>query len=60
MERYDGAFKSHRPAGNLAKVETLEQTIEMVSAGLKTAELFGMLKAQREKVLGGWMILIWS
>src|SRR4030043_81476 len=31
MELYYGAFKSQRPAGNLAKVKTLEQTIEIVS-----------------------------
>ena len=44
MELYYGAFKFQRPAGNLAKVKTLEQTIEIVSVGLETAELFGMLK----------------
>ena len=48
MELYYGAFKSQRPAGNLAKVKTLEQTIEIVSVGMETAELFGMLKAQLE------------
>jgi tRNA(fMet)-specific endonuclease VapC len=48
MELYYGAFKSQRPAGNLAKVKTLEKTIEIVSVGLETAELFGMLKAQLE------------
>ncbi len=48
MELYYGAFKSQRPAGNLAKVKTLEQTIKIVSVGLETAELFGMLKAQLE------------
>ena len=48
MELYYGAFKSQQPAGNLAKVKTLEQTIEIVSVGLETAELFGMLKAQLE------------
>ena len=48
MELYYGAFKSQRPAGNLAKVKTLEQTIEIVSVGMETAELFGMLKVQLE------------
>lgn len=48
MELYYGAFKSQRPAGNLAKVKTLEKTIEIVSVGMETAELFGMLKAQLE------------
>ncbi len=48
MELYYGAFKSQRPAGNLAKVKTLEQTIEILSVGIETAELFGMLKSQLE------------
>ncbi len=33
---------------HLAKVKTLEKTIEILSVGLETAELFGMLKAQLE------------
>ncbi len=48
MELYYGAFKSQRTAGNLAKVKTLEHTIDIISVGLETAELFGMIKAQLE------------
>ncbi len=48
MELYYGAFKSQQPAGNLAKVKTLEQATEIVPIGMETAELFGMLKAQLE------------
>lgn len=48
MELYYGAFKSQQPAGNLAKVKTLEQATEIVPVGMETAELFGMLKAQLE------------
>lgn len=48
MELYYGAFKSQRLAGNLAKIKTVEQAVEVIAMGLETAEIFGMLKAQLE------------
>ena len=48
MELYYGAFKSQQPAGNLAKIKTLEQATEIIPVGMETAELFGTLKAQLE------------
>jgi tRNA(fMet)-specific endonuclease VapC len=48
MKLYYGAFKSQQPAGNLAKIKTLEQATEIVPVGMETAELFGALKAQME------------
>ena len=48
VELYYGAFKSQQTAGNLAKVKKLEHTIDIISVGLETAELFGMVKAQLE------------
>ena len=49
MELYFGAHKSARISGNLAKVRTIENAFEILSAGKETAEIFGMLKASLEK-----------
>jgi tRNA(fMet)-specific endonuclease VapC len=48
MELYYGAFKSRQAAGNLAKVKILEHNIDIISVGIETAELFGMVKAKLE------------
>jgi tRNA(fMet)-specific endonuclease VapC len=49
MELYYGAHKSKKIAGNLAKIRTLEQSIEVLPVGHESAETYGMLKAQLEK-----------
>jgi tRNA(fMet)-specific endonuclease VapC len=49
MELYYGAHKSKKIAGNLAKIRTLEQSIEVLPVGRESAETYGMLKAQLEK-----------
>jgi predicted nucleic acid-binding protein len=48
MELYYGARKSHNVAVNLAKIKVLEQSIEILSIGLESTEIFGLLKAQLE------------
>ena len=49
MELYYGAYKSQKVTGNLAKIKTLEQSIEIITLGVESAEVFGMLKSQLEK-----------
>lgn len=48
MELYYGARKSRNAAVNLAKIKVLEQSIEILSIGLESTEIFGLLKAQLE------------
>ena len=48
MELYYGAYKSQRVTSNLAKIKTLEQSLEIIPIGQESAEIFGMLKAQLE------------
>jgi predicted nucleic acid-binding protein len=49
MELYYGAHKSKQITGNLAKIRTLERSIEVKPVGQESAETYGMLKAQLEK-----------
>jgi len=49
MELYYGAYKSQKVTGNLAKIKTLEQSLEIITLGVASAEVFGMLKSQLEK-----------
>jgi len=49
MELYYGAYKSEKFSSNLAKVRTIENTFEIISAGKESAENFGLLKASLEK-----------
>jgi len=49
MELYYGAYKSQKVTGNLAKIKTLEQSVEIINLGVASAEVFGMLKSQLEK-----------
>ena len=49
MELYYGAYKSQKVTGNLAKIKTLEQSVEIITLGVESAEVFGMLKSQLEK-----------
>ena len=48
MELYYGARKSQKVSANLAKIKTLEQSIETIPVGLESTEIFGLLKAQLE------------
>lgn len=49
MELYYGAYKSEKVASNLAKIKTLEHSLEVVSPGIESAEIFGLLKAELQK-----------
>ena len=48
MELYYGAQKSKKVSANLAKIKTLEQSIETIPVGLESTAIFGILKAQLE------------
>ncbi len=48
MELYYGAHKSQKVTSNLAKIKSLEQSLEIIHIGTESAEIFGMLKAQLE------------
>jgi tRNA(fMet)-specific endonuclease VapC len=49
MELYYGAYKSKKVAANLAKVRTIEKSMDVVTPGPESTETFGMLKAQLER-----------
>lgn len=49
MELYFGAYKSQQVAGNLAKIKTLENSLEVIPVGKETADVFGLQKAALEK-----------
>ena len=49
MELYYGAYKSQKLTGNLAKIKTIEQSLEIIPVGIEAAEIFGMLKSKLEK-----------
>ncbi|HED00317.1 MAG TPA: type II toxin-antitoxin system VapC family toxin [Proteobacteria bacterium] len=49
MELYYGAYKSQKTASNLAKLKTLENSLEIITLGKECVEIFGMLKANLEK-----------
>ena len=48
MELYYGVYKSRHIDANLAKIKTLEQSLEILPTGQETAEIFGRLKAKLE------------
>lgn len=48
MELYYGAFKSQQVDANLAKVKTIEQSLEILPNGQESAEVFARLKAELE------------
>ena len=48
MELYYGAYKSRHVEANLARIRTLEQTLDILPAGPENAGIFGMLKARLE------------
>ena len=48
MELYYGAYKSQHKISNLSKVKALAQSIEIISPGPETSEIFGLLKSDLE------------
>ena len=49
MELYYGAYKSQRIESNLAKIKTLENSLEIIPLGKESVEIFGIYKAKLEK-----------
>jgi tRNA(fMet)-specific endonuclease VapC len=49
MELYFGAYKSKKFEANIAKVRTIEQTFEILSADKEIADVFGAIKASLQK-----------
>jgi tRNA(fMet)-specific endonuclease VapC len=50
MELYYGAYKSQKVANNLAKIKTIENTLEIIPVSRELVEIFGVLKSDLEKV----------
>jgi tRNA(fMet)-specific endonuclease VapC len=49
LELYYGAYKSKQVTANLAKLKTLEETLDAIPVGLEVTETFGRLKSTLEK-----------
>ena len=49
MELYYGAYKSQKVESNIAKIRTLESTIEVIPAGKEIVDIFGIYKAKLER-----------
>jgi len=49
MELYYGAYKSQKVESNLAKIKTLETSLEILSISQELVEIFGLLKSKLEK-----------
>ena len=49
LELYYGAYKSQMVANNLAKIKTIENTLEIISISRELVEIFGILKSNLEK-----------
>ena len=49
MELYYGAYKSQKVMSNLGKIKLIEDSVEIISVGRESAEIFAMLKADLEK-----------
>jgi predicted nucleic acid-binding protein len=49
MELYYGAYKSQKVTSNLAKIKTLENTLEILPLGQEMVEIFGKQKSHLEK-----------
>lgn len=49
MELYYGAYKSQKVASNLAKIKTIENSMEVIPLGKELVEIFGIHKAELEK-----------
>ena len=50
MELYYGAYKSQKIESNLAKIKTLENSLEIVPLDKESAEVFGIYKSKLEKM----------
>lgn len=50
MELYYGAYKSQKVTSNLAKIKTLENTLEVLPLGQEIVEIFGKQKSYLEKI----------
>ena len=48
MELYYSAYKSQHVDANLAKIKTLEQSLDILITGQETAEIFGKMKSRLE------------
>jgi tRNA(fMet)-specific endonuclease VapC len=48
MELYYGAYKSQKVTANLARLKMIERNMEIISSDEKSAEIFGMIKADLE------------
>lgn len=48
-ELYYGAYKSQKVASNLAKIKTIENSMEVIPLGKELVEIFGIHKAKLEK-----------
>ena len=49
MELYYGAHKSREVTSNLAKIKTMEHSLDILPVGTECVEVFGLLKAKLEK-----------
>ena len=49
MELYYGAYKSQRAPSNLAKIKTLESSVDILPLGQEIAETYAMQKAKLER-----------
>jgi len=49
MELHYGAYKSKKVTSNLAKIRTLENSLEILPVGQEIVEIFGMEKAKLER-----------
>ncbi len=49
MELYYGAYKSQKVESNLAKIKTLENSIEVIPIVKEVVEIFGICKAKLER-----------
>jgi tRNA(fMet)-specific endonuclease VapC len=49
MELYYGAYKSQKLTSNLAKIKTLENSVEIIPLGKESVEIFGICKSKLEK-----------
>ncbi|MCH7732220.1 MAG: type II toxin-antitoxin system VapC family toxin [Candidatus Marinimicrobia bacterium] len=49
MELYYGAYKSQKMESNIAKIKTIETSLDILPINQELVEVFGMLKSKLEK-----------
>ena len=49
MELYYGAYKSQKVTANLARIRTLENSLEILPVGQEVVEIYGLEKAKLER-----------